>query len=194
MLTFAFAVGFLGTTLQIFPQFPHLHLPKPLGLSLERPVSGSFTASFCPAFGLRAGNEQQAEIYSKAFSLRGATGFCFGTAFFAQRARFSFRVPSLGFCCALPEDFFTIGFAVLSAEDLFSFFICNHFGSGLEPVEEFLLELIDEGVGELDAAHIIVSLDLGLKFRQRTQEVFFFRKYPCCELVHYVEALRFLIK
>lgn len=78
-------------------------------------------------------------------------GFATGFALFAQRARLAFRDGSLGFCCAFPEDFCTVGFAVFPAEDLFCCFILSHFGTGVVDTNDVTCE-VDNGV-----AHIISS-------------------------------------
>jgi len=99
----SFGAGFLGVTLAALPQPVQRHFPKPFGSSLNLPVSAFFTDSFMPARGLRAGNEQHAEIYSYTFSRRGAAGLAIGLLLFAHRARFSFRDDPFGFCAPLPD-------------------------------------------------------------------------------------------
>ena len=136
MVPVVLGAGACGLTLQAFLHWLHLKCPKPEALSFILPLSGSFVGVLVPHGGFCVGAEQHTDIYSLAGPRLTATGLATGFDFFAQRARFSFLVPSdlgftFGFCCALPEDCLAIGFAVFPAEDLFSFFICSHFGSGL---------------------------------------------------------------
>ena len=163
MVPIVLGAGACGLTLQAFLHWLHLKCPKPDALSFIFPLSGSFVGVLVPQGGFVAGAEQHTDTYSRTGPRLTATGLATGFDFFAQRARFSFLVPSLGFCCALLKDGLAIGFAVcFPAEDLFCCFILSHFGTGdLDVCEEDVW--FGTGVGwhwvevewvELGAAHM----------------------------------------
>jgi len=90
-VTYSLPCGRCADTLQVFPHCPQRHLPRPFGAVFIFPDSASLYVSFVPAWGLRAGTEQHALMYSLVFG-GFMLGFAFGLFDFAHCFLFSSRL------------------------------------------------------------------------------------------------------